>query len=39
VPGARTGGAEGRRGYRNPLARRRETLAYLDATIDSALAL
>ncbi|BCJ30488.1 aminoglycoside adenylyltransferase domain-containing protein [Actinocatenispora sera] len=35
----RTGGAEGRRGYRNPLARRRETLAYLDAAIDSALAL
>ncbi|BCJ35359.1 hypothetical protein Athai_28620 [Actinocatenispora thailandica] len=35
----RTGGAEGRRGYRNPLSRRRDTLAYLDATIDAALAL
>ncbi|WP_409463065.1 hypothetical protein [Amycolatopsis sp. GA6-003] len=35
----RTGGAEGRRSYRNPLARRRDTLAFLDATIDDALAL
>ncbi|WP_158684492.1 aminoglycoside adenylyltransferase domain-containing protein [Amycolatopsis orientalis] len=35
----RTGGAEGQRGYRNPLARRRDTLAFLDATIDDALAL
>ncbi|MGP3977132.1 aminoglycoside adenylyltransferase domain-containing protein [Streptomyces sp. 8N114] len=34
----RTGGAEGRRHYRNPLARRRDTLAFLDAAIDSALA-
>ncbi|MGY0065038.1 hypothetical protein ACWY4P_52910 [Streptomyces sp. LZ34] len=32
----RTGGAEGRR--RNPLARRRDTLAFLDTAIDSALA-
>ncbi|MEV5540316.1 hypothetical protein AB0L13_26070 [Saccharopolyspora shandongensis] len=35
----RTGGAEGGRGYRNPLARRRDTLAFLDATIEAALAL
>lgn len=35
----RSGGAEGARGYRNPVSRRRDTLAYLDATIDSALAL
>lgn len=35
----RTDGAEGRRGYRNPLARRRDTLAFLDATIEAALAL
>jgi Domain of unknown function (DUF4111) len=35
----RTGGAEGRRHYRNPLARRRDTLAFLDTAIDSALAL
>ncbi|WP_051791611.1 hypothetical protein [Amycolatopsis jejuensis] len=35
----RTGGAEGRRGYRNPFARRRETLAFLDTTIDAALSL
>ncbi|MFE3176630.1 hypothetical protein ACFXPA_12575 [Amycolatopsis sp. NPDC059090] len=35
----RTEGAEGRRSYRNPLARRRDTLAFLDATIDDALAL
>ncbi|MGI5350431.1 aminoglycoside adenylyltransferase domain-containing protein [Streptomyces sp. CA-250714] len=35
----RTGGAEGRRHYRNPLARRHDALAFLDATIDSALAL
>lgn len=33
----RTNGAEGRRGYRNPLTRRRDTLAFLDATIDAAL--
>lgn len=35
----RTEGAEGRRSYRNPLTRRRDTLAFLDATIDDALAL
>ncbi|WP_144593480.1 DNA polymerase subunit beta [Amycolatopsis rhizosphaerae] len=35
----RTDGAEGRRSYRNPLARRRDTLAFLDTTIDAALAL
>lgn len=35
----RTGGAEGRRSYRNPLARRSDTLAFLDATIDDALTL
>ncbi|GLY68364.1 nucleotidyltransferase domain-containing protein [Amycolatopsis taiwanensis] len=35
----RTEGAEGRRSYRNPLARRRDTLAFLDITIDAALAL
>ncbi|KAK1184262.1 DUF4111 domain-containing protein [Streptomyces sp. NBS 14/10] len=35
----RTSGAQGRRHYRNPLARRRDTLAFLDAVIDSALAL
>lgn len=35
----RTGGAEGCRSYRNPLARRRDTLAFLDAAIDDALAL
>ncbi|MFC3889998.1 hypothetical protein ACFOWZ_00815 [Lentzea rhizosphaerae] len=35
----RTGGAEGRRSYRDPLARRRDTLAFLDVTIDAALAL
>jgi predicted nucleotidyltransferase len=35
----RTEGTEGRRRYRNPLARRRDTLAFLDATIDAALAL
>ncbi|WP_435591425.1 nucleotidyltransferase domain-containing protein [Nocardia sp. bgisy118] len=35
----RTNGAEGHRSYRNPLARRRDTLAFLDATIDAALAL
>jgi hypothetical protein len=35
----RTEGAEGHRGYRNPLARRRDTLAFLDTTIDAALAL
>ncbi|MFI5783981.1 hypothetical protein [Nocardia sp. NPDC051570] len=35
----RTNGTEGHRGYRNPLARRRDTLAFLDTTIDAALAL
>jgi hypothetical protein len=35
----RTDGAEGRRGYRNPLARRRDTLAFLDTAIEAALAL
>jgi len=35
----RTEGAEGRRSYRNPLARRRDTLAFADVTIDAALAL
>lgn len=35
----RTGGAEGRRSYRNPLARRRDTLAFLGTTIDDALTL
>ncbi|MFE3318395.1 hypothetical protein [Nocardia sp. NPDC059195] len=35
----RTNGAEGYRSYRNPLARRRDTLAFLDTTIDAALAL
>ncbi|GAA0517299.1 hypothetical protein GCM10009545_19190 [Saccharopolyspora thermophila] len=35
----RTGGTEGRRSYRNPLARRRDTLAFLDDTVESALAL
>jgi ABC-type uncharacterized transport system YnjBCD ATPase subunit len=35
----RTEGAEGHRGYSNPLARRRDTLAFLDTTIDAALAL
>ncbi|UOB14795.1 hypothetical protein MQE23_39570 [Streptomyces sp. HP-A2021] len=35
----RTSGAEGRRHYRNALTRRRDTLAFLDVTIDSALAL
>ncbi|WP_346172467.1 hypothetical protein [Streptomyces cuspidosporus] len=34
----RSGGAEGRRRYRNPVARRRDTLAFLDVAIDSALA-
>lgn len=34
----RTGGAEGRRGYRNPFTRRRDTLDFLDTTIDDALA-
>jgi hypothetical protein len=33
-----TEGAEGCRSYRNPLARRRDTLAFLDTTIDAALA-
>lgn len=33
----RTGGVEGCRGYRDPLARRRDTLAFLDTTIDAAL--
>jgi hypothetical protein len=35
----RTNGAEGRRGYRNPLTRRGDTLAFLDTTIEAALAL
>ncbi|MFI7193530.1 hypothetical protein ACIBQ0_27690 [Nocardia nova] len=35
----RTRGAEGCRSYRNPLARRRDTLAILDAAIESTLAL
>lgn len=35
----RTEGAEGRRGYRNPLARRYDTLAFLDTTIEAPLAL
>lgn len=35
----RTGGAEGRRSYRSPLARRRDTLAFLDTTIEATLAL
>ena len=35
----RTCGAEGRRSYRSPLARRRDTLAFLDTTIEAALAL
>lgn len=35
----RTGGAEGRRSYRDPLARRRGTLAFLDTAIEAALAL
>ena len=35
----RTSGAEGRRSYRSPLARRRDTLAFLDTTIEAALAL
>lgn len=39
VEGLRTDGAEGFRSYRNPLARRRDTLAFLDAAIESALAL
>ena len=34
----RTAGAEGRRGYRDPLARRRDTLDFLDVTIEAALA-
>ncbi|WP_409494356.1 hypothetical protein [Amycolatopsis sp. cmx-11-12] len=35
----RTAGVEGGRSYRNPLARRRDTLAFLDVTIDTTLAL
>ncbi|PXX60228.1 hypothetical protein DFR70_11068 [Nocardia tenerifensis] len=35
----RTCGAEGQRGYRNPMARRRDTLAFVDNAIDAALAL
>jgi hypothetical protein len=35
----RTSGAEGHRSYRNPLSRRRDTLDFVDITIDSALAL
>ncbi|GAB3880031.1 hypothetical protein GCM10029964_033420 [Kibdelosporangium lantanae] len=29
----RTQGAEGQRGYRNPVARRRDTLAFVDAVL------
>ena len=35
----RTSGAEGRRSYRSPLARRRDTLAFLDTRIEAALRL
>ncbi len=35
----RTEGGEGHRSYRSPLARRRDTLAFLDTTIEAALAL
>lgn len=35
----RTNGIEGSRGYRNPLSRRHDTLAFLDTTIEAALAL
>jgi hypothetical protein len=35
----RTGGAEGRRSYRSPLARRRDTLAFVNTTIEAALEL
>ena len=35
----RTSGAEGRRSYHSPLARRRDSLAFLDSTIEAALAL
>lgn len=35
----RTNGAEGHRNYRSPLARRRDTLAFVDIAIDSALAM
>jgi hypothetical protein len=35
----RTSGAEGQRGYRSPLARRSDTLAFLDTAIEAALAL
>jgi len=35
----RSAGAEGHRGYRSPLARRRDTLAFLDTAIEAALAL
>lgn len=35
----RTDGAEGRRSYPSPLARRHDTLAFLDTTIEAALAL
>jgi hypothetical protein len=34
-----SGHTEDRRGYRNPLARRRDALAFLDFVIDDALAL
>ncbi|MFC8381766.1 hypothetical protein [Nocardia sp. NPDC057272] len=34
----RTNGTEGHRSYRSPLARRHDTLAFVDSTIDSALA-
>jgi hypothetical protein len=35
----RTDGAEGRRSYRSPLARRRDTLAFVNTTIEAALEL
>jgi hypothetical protein len=35
----RTGGAEGHRSYRDPLSRRRDTLAFADTAIEAALAL
>ena len=35
----RTDGAEGRRSYRSPLARRRDTLAFVHTTIEAALEL
>lgn len=35
----RTGGAEGRRSYRDPRRRRRDTLAFVDTAVEAALAL